>query len=72
MSSNRVRIVAVALASALLIGLAGCGLLLTSNAASFTAGYLLGSATVNTQPQTTCYQNGVVIDCANVPAELRP
>jgi hypothetical protein len=70
MSSNRTRFITAAVASALLIGLAGCDLLVGSNVTSFTVGYLLGSA--NAGNQMTCYQNGELINCADVPADLMP
>jgi hypothetical protein len=70
MSSNRTRFITAAVASALLIGLAGCDVLIGSNVASFSMGYLLGSAGAGNQ--MTCYQNGEAINCADVPTDLMP
>lgn len=70
MTKRSTRFLMAAFLGALLTGVAGCEWLIGSHLASFGAGYALGAASVGTQ--TTCYQNGELINCAELPAELQP
>ena len=64
------RMVVTVLIALLLAGTAGCTeWLLATSVGSFAAGYLVGSSIGG---ETTCYHNGVLIDCADMPAELAP
>lgn len=49
----------------------GCNrLLYGTNALSGITGWLLGSVVTATNTDRVCYENGVVIDCASLPADL--
>ncbi|MBN2447965.1 MAG: hypothetical protein JXO22_14635 [Phycisphaerae bacterium] len=61
----------VLLAVVLLVAGTGCdSILLASHSASFAAGWLVGNLTAATTVERQCYENGVLIDCANLPADL--
>ncbi len=75
MMHRTVRTTAAVLVSAILLGLAmGCTpLWLASNAASFAAGWLAHDVSMLANGgDLTCYRNGVLTDCATLPAEFQP
>lgn len=39
---------------------------------SFGAGYVLGALNPFTQTNTTCFENGVEVDCGTLPEDIRP
>ena len=43
-----------------------------TNTVFLAAGWIANGLAVNASPGITCYRNGVLIDCADVPAELQP
>jgi hypothetical protein len=55
-----------------LITASGCEILSTSTALSFSAGWYLGRTTTPTQTHTQCYENGTLIDCANLDLASSP
>lgn len=61
----------VLVAATLLIATAGCNeFFIFSNAASVVTGWLLGGQAAANNVERQCYQNGVLIDCADLPADL--
>lgn len=49
----------------------GCNrVLLGTNTVSVVAGWLLGSVATSSSVERLCYQNGELIDCADLPADL--
>lgn len=61
----------VLVAAALLVTTTGCSeFFIFSNAASMVTGWLLGSQAAAGNVERQCYQNGVLIDCADLPADL--
>ncbi len=66
-----VKLGTVLVAIALLAATAGCDRILWgSSAASAFTGWLLGSTATAGNVERQCYQNGVLIDCAELPADL--
>lgn len=64
-------LVATLMAVALLGTTTGCKeWLLGSHLASFGAGWALRDLTMPTTTETLCYRSGVLIDCADLPADL--
>jgi hypothetical protein len=56
----------------LLTGATGCvELWVASNTTSFVAGWL-ARGLVDATSGTTCYRNGELIDCAELPADVQP
>ena len=65
------RLGVVLMAAVLLTIGSGCdSVLLASHGVSFAAGWLVGNMTAPTTVERQCYQDGVLIDCANLPANL--
>lgn len=65
------RLGVVLVAITLLAATAGCiPLRLGPNTASFLTGWVLGGAATALTVDRQCYQNGVLIDCATLPANL--
>ena len=65
------RVGILALLSALLVPSLGCNLRLWgSNTGSLITGWLLGSVANASGAEHLCYENGVLIDCADLPADL--
>ncbi|MGD8452286.1 MAG: hypothetical protein PVJ57_10750 [Phycisphaerae bacterium] len=65
------RVGGIVVAGALFIGGTGCReLLIGTNIASVATGWLLGNLTTSGNVERVCYQNGVLIDCADLPEDL--
>lgn len=65
------KVATLLIGAALLAGTAGCErILLGGQVVSFIAGWALGGATTPTTVERECYQNGVQIDCADLPANI--
>lgn len=59
------------IAAALLTASTGCNkTLVGTHAASTVVGWLLGNAFGTGNVERQCFQNGVLIDCADLPADL--
>lgn len=68
MRCQRIRLAVLLLFSCcLLLGSAGCiASQFASHAASLGAGWLLGTMTAPTTTETTCFRNGIEIDCSEL------
>jgi hypothetical protein len=66
------KIATVLLTAILLTGVTGCGeWWLVSNVTSFVAGWLTRGL-ISPANGITCYRNGELIDCADLPADVQP
>ncbi len=69
--SKVIHIGAVIAAAGLFLASTGCTkLLYLSTGTSFVSGLLLGNNLTLTSVEQTCYQNGVLINCADLPEDL--
>jgi hypothetical protein len=67
------RIVAGVLVLTIPLLVTGCEPIWTAvSSVSFAAGWVARGLALPTSPEPTCYRNGVLIDCAEVPADLQP
>ena len=65
------RIGTVLIVLVVLISTSGCNrLLLGTNAVSFVGGWMFGNAFGASNVERLCYENGVLIDCADLPDDL--
>ena len=65
------RVGIVLAAGAMVLAATGCNkLLYGTNSISIATGWLLGSAFTAGNVERVCYENGVLIDCADLPADL--
>ncbi len=69
---NAARITVMLVAAALLSAVLGCTPwpFVSSQAIAFGLGWLARDLTGGTSSQTSCYRNGVLIDCSDLPANL--
>lgn len=67
------RAAGIVLAGVLALSNTGCvEWLMTSHAAFFGAGWLMRDATIGTTTERTCFENGVLVDCATLPEDVQP
>ena len=71
MRSYACKIGAIAVAAGLLLASTGCNKKLTlNNGFYFVSGLLIGNVFTPTSTEQTCYENGVLVDCADLPEDL--
>ena len=73
MKRRSVRVATVCLLATLALAASGCvSVFWPGDVVAFAAGWLArGAVPVASSTEITCYRNGVLIDCAEVPAELQ-
>lgn len=65
------KVATILLGLVLLLASTGCNrLLYATNAVSTATGWLFGGLATASNAEYQCYQNGVLIDCADLPSDL--